>query len=335
MKKYNTKQKAWAMRQALGYANKMRKNLLLFLAGFIFIIGAAMFVAGDASADDVGKVVIATTIMAAVGDVDDVTNEKRVGKQVKYKLWILSEDQYDDTQAFPSRSGWERGNIPLKNGEYWHYIDAVIDSPEPKWSAEEGDIASTITNELPFILGGLEDSTRKLLETGVGEKFFIVWKICSTNDKFLGGNACKPLKLVSFDGGSTKDNTSTAVVFKNECGEIWSKYVGNTPTQAASTVAADATSIPLISNPQYQLTDGTIAVVNITTFSGTTDADINRIVTILGSGGTYPSTITDVGDFLLIGGDTWTALANKQISFKIFKDGAATYKYVEIAGTRT
>ena len=58
MKKYNIKQKAWAQRQALNYANGIRKKLLFFLAGFIFLIGTAMFVAGDASANDAGKIVI-------------------------------------------------------------------------------------------------------------------------------------------------------------------------------------------------------------------------------------------------------------------------------------
>ncbi|MDD5509024.1 MAG: hypothetical protein PHD25_12000 [Bacteroidales bacterium] len=340
MKKLNAKQLAWASKETF---EAMRKKRLLFfsiLMSFCLVIVGTMFLTGAATEDDFFKIGGGTiglaTIMGAVGNIDSVTNEKRVGKQVKARLWIISEDQYDSTQAFPSRSGRERGNIPLKAGEYWHYINSVIDSPEPKFNAEEGEIASLITNELSFIVGGMEDDVLNLLETGIGQGFYVVWEICSTGEKFLGGNGCKPLKLSSFTGGATKDNTSSTITFKNQCGEIWSKYIGNTPTEDPDTVAADATTITMTDNSRYQLTDGTAAAAEITSFTSVTDADIGRVMTILGSGGSHPSTIgTTANDFLVIGGVEWEALANSQISFKVFKDGAASYKFFEIAGTRT
>jgi hypothetical protein len=339
MKKLNAKQLAWASEKNFEALRKKRCLFFGLLMAFAVLTVGCMYATGAATKEDFFKIgggtIGVATIMGAVGDIDSVTNEKRVGKQVRAKLWVISEDQWDDTQAFPTRSGRERGNIPLKAGEYWHYIESVLDSPEPKTSAEEGDIASNITNELTFVLGGMEDDVLDLLETGLGKGFFVVWEICATGDKFIGGNGCKPLKLVSFTGGATKENTSLTLTFKNLCGEVWSKYVGNTPTEDPDTVAADAVTITMTDNPRYQLTDGTVAAVEITGFTSVTDADIGRTVTILGSGGTYPSTIGDGNDFLLIAGEEWEALANTQICFKVFKDGAASYKYYEIAGTRT
>lgn len=338
MKKLNEKQLAWTERNIAQASNKLRIRLMLYLLTLFAFTSLAMYATGDASIQDVGKVTgICTyaTVMGAVGNLSDPSNEYKVGKAVKAKMWVISEDQWDDTQAFPARNGRERGNIPLINGEYWHYIKAVLDSPEPKSTAEEGEISSTITNELKFVVGGMDDSLLDLLETGIGRGFFVVWEICSTGKKYLGGNGCKPLKLTNFEGGPGKDNTAWTLTFKNQCGEVWTTYVGNTPTEAADVVAADATTIPLTDNPQYQLTDGSVAAVDITGFTGVTDADINRVVTILGSGGDYPSTISSGSDFLLIEGEQWEALENTQISFKIFKDGAATYKFVEIAGTRS
>lgn len=273
--------------------------------------------------------------MGNVGSIDNVSNKKRTGRQIKSKLFIISADQINDTVPFPSLVNRTRGNIPLKAGEYWHYIEAVIDSPEPKWMGEEGDVAAPLNMELPFIIGGMEDATIELLEGGVGEEFIIAWEICSTGEMYGGGNGCKGLKLSSFEGGSTKDNTSTSVVFKGQCGELWYKYAGNTPTHPPEVVAADAVEIPLTSSPQYQLTTGTAAVAAITGFSGVTDADINRVVTILGSGGTYPSTIDSGNDFILQDGETWTANTGGQITFKIFKDGASSYKFIETSGSRT
>jgi len=105
-------------------------------------------------------------------------------------------------------------------------------------------------------------------------------------------------------------------------------------TQAPDTVPADATTITLTSNPQYQLTDGTSSAATITGFTSVSDSDIGRVVDILGSGGTYPSTITDVNDFLLEGGVTWTANAGSRISFKIRKTGTSSYTYIEVPGSR-
>jgi hypothetical protein len=338
MKNLNHKQLAWSQNMVTRATNKVRLRLAFMTLALFSLVSICMFAFGDASKEDMFKVTgISTyaTIMGAVGNISDPANDYKVGKAVKAKMWLISEDQWDDTQAFPTRSGRERGNIPLKNGEYWHYISAVLDSPEIKSNAEEGEIASTITNELKFVVGGMDSSLLTLLETGIGKGFFVVWEICSTGDLYLGGNGCKPLKLSAFEGGPGKDSTSWTLTFKNQCGEIWSVYTGNTPTQAPATVAANAETITLTSNPQYQLTDGTAEVHDITGFTSVTDADINRVVTILGSGGTYPSTISESNDFLLIAGNQWEAEENTQISFKIFKDGAATYKFVEIAGTRT
>ena len=337
MKNLN-KQEAWAAKVADHRRLSLMKTMSMLILGLFAFVSLAMWAFGDITAEDMLKVTggcTYATVMGAVGSISDPSNEFKVGKSVKAKIWIISEDQWDDTVAFPSRIGRERGNITLKAGEYWHYISTVLDSPEPKSTAEEGEIASMITNELKFVVGGMNANLLNLLETGIGKGFFVVWEICSTGDKYLGGNGCKPLKLTNFEGGPGKDSTSWTLTFKNQCGEIWSTYTGNTPTQAAATLAADATTITLTANPQYQLTTGTVAAVIMTSFTSVTDADIGRVVTILGSGGTYPSTIDAGNDFLLIAGAQWVALTGASIQFKIFKDGAATYAFVEVAGSRT
>lgn len=339
----NNKQKNWARNKVIKAQGKL---LMQFAFSIMFILGAAALAAsiiepwfslpellGVWSFLGIGGYGVVTAgIMGA--NIDDPSNTLKAGRQVKARLWILSEDQWDDSLPFPPRVGREVGDIPLKAGEKWHYIHAAYDSVRPGWTGEEGEIASTITNELPFVVGGMDDAVFNLLENGLNKGFFVVWEICATGERFLGGNGCKPMKLVSFEGASNEESTSTSIVFRNQCGHIWSKYIGNTPTQDPQVVAADATTIPLVSNNRYQLTSGTVASVVITSFTSVTDSDVNRVITILGSGGSFPSDIEDGSDFLLIGGETWEAAAGKQISFKIFKDGALTYKFVEVAGSR-
>jgi hypothetical protein len=137
------------------------------------------------------------------------------------------------------------------------------------------------------------------------------------------------------EGGFLNDKTAVTLSFKNECGELFSTYVGNTPTIAPAAIAA-AASFALTSNPQYQFASDT-AGTECKTCSAIGDSDVNRIITVIGGGGTDPAQLIQdaTGNILLIAGSAWTANTGSQISFKIFKDGASSYKLIEIAGTRT
>lgn len=334
----NKKQEAWSKNKVFKSRNKLMTIFSYIIMSVLALFIVGMLIDGSLSIDKLFGIGSGASIAFYAGFATfdgNPDNEFRVGKQVKNRFYFISQEQYNDSLAFPPRVGREIGNIPLKTGEYWNKIDTVLDSPEIKWSGTMGDVAATISNELTFILGGMANDVLTLLEKGIGKGFYIVFEVCATGDRYIAGNACKPVRMTKFEGGSGKDQTATTVTFVVECGEIWSKYTGNTPTQAAATIAADATTIGLTSNPEYQLTSGASAAAAITSFSGTTDADINRVVTLLGSGGSHPSTISvSATDFLLIGGVQWVANSGSQISFKIFKDGATSYKYVEVGGSR-
>jgi hypothetical protein len=341
--KRNQKQINWARKKI--FAAQMKRLSRFVLCVIMLFVGISVAAFAVEQWMELPDLLTTTGVLGTIGgtviyggilavNIDDPPNEKKVGRQVKARLWVLSEDQLDDTVPFPTRVNREIGDLPLKTGEKWHYIHAVYDSIRPTWAGEEGEIASQITNELPFVVGGMDDAVLDLLEKGLNKGFYIVWEICANGQRFIGGNGCKPMRLVSFEGRSNEESTSNNLVFRNQCGQIWSKYVGNTPTQDPQLVAADATEITLTSNPRYQLTSGTAAAAVITGFAAVTDADINRTVTVMGSGGAHPSTIVAGGDFLLIGGVTWEAGAKKKISFRIFKEAASTYKFVEVSGTR-
>lgn len=265
----------------------------------------------------------------------DVVNGKKAGNLVKAKFYFLEENQYDDALPFPAKNGRERGNIPLKSGETWHYIKSILDTPETKWSGTVEEIAAKISNEFTFVLGSMDDAILDLLEDGIGKGFYVVFELCFPDEtvRFLIGNGCKPAKMTAFEGGSLKDNTATTVTFKVECGELICKYVGSITLQAAQTIAADATTFALTSNDTYKLATGTLNT-GITAVSAITDIDIRRIITIVGVGGAGPSKIITGGSFLLNGGAAWIANSGAQISFRIMKNGAATYSLVEVYGSR-
>lgn len=266
----------------------------------------------------------------------DVVNGKKTGNLIKAKLYFIEEDQYDDALPFPAKNGRERGNIPLKSGEYWHYIKSVLDTPEVKWSGAIEEIAAKVSNEMTFVLGSMDDNIFDLLESGIGKGFYVVFELCFPGEtpRFLIGNGCKPAKMTAFEGGALKDNTATTVTFMVACGELVCKYVGSITLEAPQGVTADATTFALTGNDLYEIAPGTLET-EITAISAITDADINRVITLKGGGGSGPSKVVSGGSFLLSGGEEWSAALGAQISFRIMKDGAATYSLVEVYGSRT
>lgn len=336
--KQNSKQIQWANNQVNRYHSRKAFGLLATVMCLFLVVIAISFVMGDASLYEflgTGAVSLATVAPAAININGNPANTAKAGKLVKAKLWFIVEEQYDDTQAFPSRSGREVGNIPLKSGEYWHYMKTVsISNPEATIGGNLGDIGGTLTNTVKAVFGGVDDDLMTLIEDHMGKGFYIVFEVCENSKKYLIGNGCKPAILQAPEGGFGKDNSSLSLTWTQECGELFSTYVGNTPTENPVEIGAAAITIALTANPQFQFATGT-ASTEFANVTAITDSDVNRIVTFIGGGGTGPSKIVDGGNILLIGGQDWVANTSAQISFKIFKDAAATYKLIEIAGTRT
>ncbi len=333
MKKQNAKQIAWAQNKVQNATRRLLTRFVVILTLIFVLPAGVMFAIGDEKSGEIGAAITITGVglMASIGNIDDATASDKSGKLVKAKMWIISEESYDDSQPFPARNNRQRGTIPLKAGEYWKYIKAVEDSLEPLSNGESADGNDKIGNTLTFVVGGLDDKIQQLLEGGLGKGFYIVWEICATNTKYLGGNGCKAMRLTKFEGGAGKDRTGYTLTFENQCGELYSIYTGTISTEAPDTVAADETEITLTSNCAYQLTDGSVSAVVITGFDGVTSADVGRILSIYGSGGTYPSTITAANDFILTDGETWTASSGKRLDVKVFKDGASSYKFIELS----
>lgn len=335
--KYNKKQMRASQQRALNYVRKQQRIFLIVL-GLLFTIPAFSIVASDNFNPDAGAgVSMAVGVgMMSIGSIEDPPGAEKAGNQVKAKLWLLEESQRDDNMPFPARNGRKRGTIPLQNGEYWNYIKSVEDSPEPTMTGELGDMGPNIKNGLTFIVGGLEQNLLTFLESKIGKGFYVVWEICATGDRYLGGNGCKPMKFIGFDGGAKKDGTGFSLTFENQCGELYTEYIGNTPTVAPAIIAQDATDFVLASGVNiYQLTDGSAASVILGDITGVTDSDMGRRIAIKGSGGGFPTQIdTASGNFLLAGGETWTGdlePGGNMIEFEVFKDGVDSYKFIEVS----
>lgn len=314
------------------------KHSLMSYAPFL-ILFAMFFVGADlanASIEDFGAIgIVAGGIKAMaipVVNISKVDTKFRRGNQTNDRLWILLRENADlDNIPLVDEDNQTIADIPLVSGGYWFYIDVQKASVIPQFNTD-GDFALQFIDTVNAVLEGLSTETRAFLQKNAGRDVFIAWETCATGEIYIAGTKCRGLTMQISDGGWLAEMTGATLLFTATCDQIPVKYLGTISTQPAVTVAADATEIAYDnSNSVYQLTDGSVASVNITTLSGLTAADHNKQFKILGSGGTFPSTIDADDDFILKDGTTWTGEAGAQITFTIFKDGASTYKFVEVS----
>lgn len=289
------------------------------------IIGSSMLVGG-----------FAVKALVLVADIDEVSNEIRAPKQIGDRLWYVARDQVDLTVAFPAPNPNTReiGSIPLKAGEFWHYIDIISDSANPKNTSSDTDFAIENTQTNEFYVGGNEADLLNLIQSGQGSKFLLVYEECESGKKWLLGGSCKWMELTEYESFSQESLTGWRLLFSRTSAKLPYVYVGTLPTQSPTVIAADATTEPLTSAVQYQFSANTVPTV-FTGLSGATSADVGRVIDLLGAPtATNATTIPTANDFILNQGATWTANPGSRISVEVFEDGVGTFKFIEVAGTR-
>jgi len=216
----------------------------------------------------------------------------------------------------------------FKENAYAINIEVTPSSIAGKGNSD-GDLdAEGVTQELVFEHPGSEQEIREFRANMLGRDVMIFVERCSDGQINQYGEACNPMRM-KFEATDDKDVNKTVFTFNSVVkGKDIAIYKNTlTLSEPVATVAADATSIDLSAGEgEYQLTDNA-AATEITTATNAVDG---MRFTVLGSGGTNPATITG-NDFILSNGASWTGLANAKITFQAFKDGAASWKFIEIS----
>lgn len=186
-----------------------------------------------------------------------------------------------------------------------------------------------VTQEVVLEHPGTEKEIREFRVNFLGKNVMIFSQNATDGQINQYGYVANPLrmKVVGEDNKDVKTSTFTFTsITKGDDIAIYENTL--TLSEPVAVVAADATSIDLSSGEgEYQLTDNTAA----TAIDSTTNAVDGMLFTLLGSGGSNPASIASGGDFLLKSGTSWSGIANATITFKVFKDGAATFKYIEVS----
>jgi hypothetical protein len=268
--------------------------------------------------------------MYAKVNVDKPGRNYGIGGNKKDKIILFD---FEDVLNFPSRDS--KGvvitdNITFKPGAHMITIYGTVDKIK-SGSSSEGEIdAEGFIHTLEFEHPGNSVEIREFKTNWVGCNIGAVVQYCNAAKKDLFGTPCAPLRMQT-KWEDTKDKNSTVITLKQaaKCEYEVGDYQGTlTYDSPVDTVAADATTVDLAEGEgRYQLTDGTAAPATLTTCTNAVDG---MVFTLLGSGGTHPSTIAGT-DFLLSNGTAWTALEGAEITFKAFKSGNNAWKFIELS----
>ena len=239
---------------------------------------------------------------------------------------------WDEVQNLPSRDANGvviPGTIQMKPGKYMIKIYTTPTSVSAT-NTTEGEVdAKSFMHGVVANHPGSKKEIREFIQNWTNRNVGVIVSKCSDGSQDLYGTPCAPLQL---NNTGTDDNEQNTQEMNFEA-TVRSKFVPAiyegtlTLEEPLATVAADVTDPSVaLGSGQYQLSNNTVATA-ITTLE---DAEDGEVYTLLGSGGSEPSTISG-GDFLLKNGTAWEALAGSQITFRAFKDGASSFKFIELS----
>lgn len=300
----------------------MNKKKIIFLIAAIVV--AVIFIAFNAQTVE-GVTCAGILSMGLIGNIDDVNDRESAGKQIACRVWLVSADQIDRTKNFPvANADREIGDITLKNGEHWHYIEAHI-NPTDDTTMEKGDINTTATNTLGLVVGGNSVQVLNFIENHAGGKFIIITQNIDDDKYRIHGSDKRPMFLKTVTRSNNAEKSAVELKFENNSFAQPYIYVGSLSEQAPTEITTAVVAIS--TNSRYNI-GGTVAITGV---SGVTASDIGRTLHFYGTGGSSDAqVITESSAFVLAGGTQWSATAGSRIDFRILD----TSTLVEVLGSR-
>lgn len=223
------------------------------------------------------------------------------------------------------------GNLQFKAGAFMQKLYFTKSTLKNTSKSDGDDDKRGIIQGCEFQHPGNAADIRKLRNFYLNRNIGIIYEHCNSNkDPDLYGSPCNPLQM-NFEFEESKDSIHTQFNFASVAkGDDVAIYLGTNTYSAVELVAADTAEIDLAAGDGlYQLSDNTVPTA-LTGFSNEADY---MVVTLIGSGGTNPTSINAGGNFVLKNGAAWSAIADSTITFRVFADGASSFTYFEQSRT--
>jgi len=256
-------------------------------------------------------------------------DNKGVGADKRDLITIIDwADVADDRIVRDSKGIIIPGTINMKPGCYMIQLYGTVTTMKSEISSEGDPDGKGMIQTVSLKHPGSSVAVREFRYNYLNKNVGIIIQRGSSTEKTLYGDKYAPLQMELKHTDDEKANAGEFTFKSLVKGPDAADYQGTITLESPiATVAADAATVSLAAGEgEYQLTTGSAAQVTLT---GCTSPVDGLVFTLLGSGGSYPSKILTGSDFLLSCGTTWNALSGAKITFKVFKDGGASYKYIE------
>lgn len=254
------------------------------------------------------------------------------GGNKKQKVTIIDADDVLSWPAYAT-DAHITDNIVMKPGTYAVDVYCTIKTLKSGNKSEGDPDQKGIKQNLEFSYPGSPKEIKEFCQYWVNKNVYVITHKCSDATMELFGTPCAPLQLnFSADDDADKNVCVFTLESTNKGPKVSAIYEGTiTYSSVTGTVAADATSIDLTNGTgRYQLTDNTVASPLVPVVITTCTNAVNGLVfTLVGSGGSNPSQISAANDFILANGAAWTAISGAEITFKAFKTGVSSWKFIE------
>ena len=248
---------------------------------------------------------------------------------LKYRLYYARVRDEVDMDNWPAPVNATIFNVPMLPGKKMHYIDCRVNSVKPN-ATSVGDIAPQAELTVGAEIEGLSKALLAFLYANNGEDMILIWEHCATKQKFIAGSPCSGLMMTFTRLGTDDNSTGASLQYKGQCPDPFNFFDGEIPLEDPEVIVADATTFALSAKSHYKVSENTIATA-ITDITGVADADVNRIIEIIGNGSANATTIAASSKFILKSGATFVAADGARIAFQIAKVGAGSYAFYEVS----
>lgn len=222
-------------------------------------------------------------------------------------------------------------NIVMKPGCYMFQVYGTVQTIAPSFTAEGDPDAVGVIQAIEFSHPGQKRNIKEFTQNWLNRNIGVILETCDGSGMEVYGTPCSPLQMnPTGSNNDTKKDVMFTFTARQRSKFLPADYEGTLTLPAPlAVIAADETTPDVgAGSGQYQLTDNA-APLEITAL---TNPVHGLAYTLLGSGGDNPATITaGGGDFILVNGNTWTGDVGSQITVRAFKDGGASWKFIEIS----
>lgn len=261
----------------------------------------------------------------------DVTKNNKIAEKntsIKYRVFLALLTDVD-IDNFPKAVNATISTNVLLAGKTHKYLDCRVNSVKPSTAAGASPFDGK--QVVALIIDGISKTALQWVYDNLGLEVVIIWERCSDGQRFIAGSPCSSGMTIKLKNiGDVSNISGIELSFEGgDCPEPFWFYEGPIIRATPTVVSlAAATTFALGTGTQYTMTDNA-AAKTLTDITNVTDADVGRIIELVGAGVANPTLIATTAKFILNAGLSFSAAVGNSISLQITKTDTG-YAFYEV-----